>query len=105
MLPTSRLHHITVTDRDGKQIRGTVVYIQPKKERWREDHAAVHITTHDWIDPYRYEAIYTAPGHSFKGFFMAVSYKSDEKHGWLFKGTFEHVKEWSCGPYRSVVLH
>ena len=50
---------VTVTDRDGKQIRGTVVYIQPKKERWRVDHAIVHLTTNDWLDPYRYEAIYS----------------------------------------------
>lgn len=67
MFPTSRPHQITVTDRYGKQIRGTVTYIQPKAERWREDHAVVHITTSDWLVPYRYEAIYTAPGYSYKG--------------------------------------
>jgi hypothetical protein len=37
--------------REGKQIRGKVVYLQPKAERWREDHAGVHIVTSDWLDP------------------------------------------------------
>jgi hypothetical protein len=28
-------NHLTVTDQHGKQIRGRVVYLQPKAERWR----------------------------------------------------------------------
>jgi hypothetical protein len=34
-MTTPHNHYLTITDRDGKQISCTVVYIQPKEERWR----------------------------------------------------------------------
>ncbi len=85
-------HHITVTDNHGVTIRGTVVYIQPKEERWREDSAVVHIVTIDWLDPYAYPAIYTSPTQTVTGIFSVHSYIS-EGDQWRFMGTFERMQD------------
>lgn len=81
-------HHVTVTDRHGKQYRGKVVYLQPKAERWRPQSATVHIVTSDWLDPYGYDAIYTTPKKSFSGRYVLFAY-GDVDGCWLFKGVFD----------------
>src|SRR5215217_5679960 len=70
-------HYVTVTDRHGKQIRGKVVYIQPKEQRWREESAEVHIVTSDWLDPYVYPAVYIMPAQSVAGTYSVHSYISE----------------------------
>ncbi len=87
-MTTPTNHHMTVTDRSGKQIRGKVVYMQPKEERWREGSAVVHIVTSDWLDPYRYEAVYVTPVQSVAGTYTVVRYGEVDGQ-WLFIGTFE----------------
>jgi hypothetical protein len=45
---------------------------------------------------YEVEVLYAmkkAPKGSPAGAFLVVSYKLDQKHNWLFKGTLEPVKE------------
>jgi hypothetical protein len=80
-------HYVTVTDRRGKQIRGKVVYIQPKEQRWREESAEVHIVTSDWLDPYAYPAVYVMPAQSVVGTYAVHSYIS-EGDQWRFMGIF-----------------
>jgi hypothetical protein len=84
-------HHLTVTDQHGKQIRGKVVYLQPKAERWREQCAVVHIVSSDWLDPYGYDALYSTPTQSISGHYSLHSY-DDAEGQWLFKGTFDVVE-------------
>jgi hypothetical protein len=63
-------HFLSITDQCGENERGKVIYLQPKSERWREDHAVVHIVTSGWLDPYRHKAVYNTPKQSVSGFFM-----------------------------------
>ena len=88
MLPTESQHQLTVTNRNGTKVRGTVVYVQ----RIDDGIAEVHITTLDWLDAYRTPATYSTATQSVDGFYLPQSYEMDEKHGWLFKGTFERTK-------------
>ncbi len=81
-----------MTDQHSAQIRGKVVYLQPKAERWREANAGVHIVTRDWLDPYRYEAVYVTPVQSFAGTYTIVRY-SDAEGKWLFMGVFERATD------------
>lgn len=64
-MTTSANHHLTLTLRDGKTARATVVYLQPKGERWREQTATVHILCSDWLDPYAYMASRKLPLNGF----------------------------------------
>src|SRR5215217_2041745 len=88
-------HYVTVTDRHGKQIRGKVVYIQPKEQRWREESAEVHIVTSDWLDPYAYPAVYVMPAQSVAGTYAVHSYIR-EGDQWRFMGMFERAQEGSA---------
>ena len=80
-------HYVTVTGRHGQQIRGQVVYIQPKDQRWREESAVVHLVTSHWLDPYPYSAVYIMPAQSISGTYAVHSYISEGDH-WRFMGTF-----------------
>jgi hypothetical protein len=88
MLPTNHQHQLTVTNRYGAKVRGTVVYVQ----RIANGTAEVHFKTLDWLDPYRTPATYSTATQSVDGFYMPHAYELVEKHGWLFKGTFERAK-------------
>jgi hypothetical protein len=45
---------LSITDQRGENVRGKVVYWQPKAERWREARATVHIICTAWLDSYTY---------------------------------------------------
>jgi hypothetical protein len=90
MHPTN--HYVTITDRDGKQIRGKVVYIQPKEERWREHSGVVHIVTSDWLAPNTYPALYTSPTQSVSGTYSVHTYIGEDDQ-WRFMGTFDRAQE------------
>jgi hypothetical protein len=81
-------HHLTITTQYGKQIRGEVVYIQPTAPRSAE----VHILTIDWLDAYRFKAVYTTPTQSGSGFYSVHGYASADDQ-WLFRGTFERAQD------------
>jgi hypothetical protein len=51
-------HTLAIVGPNKTQIRAKVTYVQPASERWHPDHAPVHISTHEWLDPYRYPATY-----------------------------------------------
>ena len=84
-------HSITITDRHGKQLRGRVVYIQPKAERWQEDSAEVHIVTGDWLDCHVYPAVYVMPAQSVSGTYAVHSYIREDDL-WRFMGTFHRTE-------------
>ena len=89
MLPTKRQHQLTVTNRYGSKVRGTVVYVR----KIRDGEAEVHIRTHDWLEPYRTPATYSTATQSGDGYYLPLSYEMlDEKRSWLFKGTFERAE-------------
>ena len=46
------------------------------------------ITTSDWLEPYRYPAVYRTPTESYAGTYVVLSYKM-EGQDWLFRGVFE----------------
>lgn len=76
-----------VTDRTGHEIRGKVVYLQPKADRWREESAEAHITCLEWLDPYLHDAVYIMPAQSVAGTYSVHRYIS-EGNLWCFMGTF-----------------
>jgi hypothetical protein len=84
-------HYVTVTDRSGKQIRGQVVYIQPKAERWNEDSAVVHIVTSEWLEPSAYPGIYATPTLSVAGIYSVDGYIREDVQ-WRFMGTFNRAR-------------
>ena len=88
-MTTPTNHTVTITTQRGENVRGKVVYLQPKSERWRESDAVVHIVTRDWLDPYRHKAVYNTPKQSVAGFFMPYRYKITETQDYLFEGSFE----------------
>ena len=62
-----------VTLLDGGQVRGCVVFLQPKAERatsgTKDERAEVHRVWTDWLDPYAYKAIYSTPTEALAGTF------------------------------------
>ena len=83
--PTS--HYITITVAPGTKIRGKVVYVQPKAERWHPEHTLVHITSHDKLEAYGYAAEYNTLATTVQGTFMAHRYRI-EGDMYLYEGTF-----------------
>jgi hypothetical protein len=86
-------HHLTITLPNGKHVRGRVVYLQSKAERWRVQTAQVHILVSEWLDPHWYPALYATGTQSYSGQFMPHAYEMPTAHDWLFKGTFEEQTE------------
>jgi hypothetical protein len=52
-----------------------------------EEHALVHIMSHEWLEAFWYAAEYSTPTTTVQGTFMAHSYKI-ENDMYLFEGTF-----------------
>ncbi len=80
-------HYITITVAPGTKIRGKVVYVQPKTDRWHPEHALVHITSHDWLEAYGYAAEYSTLAKFEQGIFMPYRYRL-EGDDYLYEGTF-----------------
>jgi hypothetical protein len=93
--PAPHNHILSITARRGKQIRGEVIYAQPVAERATsgtdQDIAEVHITTCDWLEPYRYPAIYNTPKQSVAGIYAVYRY-SLEDGVYSFEATFAKTK-------------
>ena len=85
-------HNVTITNQYNRQIRGKVVYIQPKEERWREDRAVVHVVTRDWLDPYTYPAIYFSPTQTVSGTYTVHRYIREDDQ-WRLMGAFDRAPE------------
>lgn len=81
-------HYLTINDPHGKQIRATVVYLQPN-EVGRSQSAVVHIVTGAWLGPYSYEATYSTPSHSISGRYTLHGYSEAAAEQWLLIGTFD----------------
>ena len=62
-MTTPTNHTLSIPDQRGNQVRGKVVYLQPKSERWNERHALVHIVTSGWLDCWavKYRAMPSLP--------------------------------------------
>ena len=84
-------HHLTITDHNGKTIRGKVFYMQPQEERWHTDYAEVHFVTLEWLDTYRYQAVYVTLMQSTRSFFLVHNYQLVEGGAYLFEGPFERT--------------
>ncbi len=80
-------HHLAITDHHGKQIRGKVVYLQPKANRWRPHTAIMHIVCSDWLNLGAYPAIYVTPAQSTAGCYAVYAY-ADADGQWLLNGSF-----------------
>lgn len=90
MQPTD--HYLTITNRDGKQICGHVVYVQPQEERQRQRSAVVHLVTNDCLGPYVYSALYATASRALVGTYIVHGYVAAGDQ-WLFKGTFHRVED------------
>lgn len=88
-------HRLTITLREGKTARASVVYLQPKETRLREESAVVHVTCSEWLDPNWYSAIYVAGERSFGGQYLPHAYELGDKAGYKFMGTFERIQDGS----------
>jgi hypothetical protein len=86
-MTTSISHTLAIVGPNKTQIRSKVTYVQPSAERWRQDTAEVHISTHEWLDPYRYDATYNTPKASVAGSYTVHSYRS-EGGEYVYVGTF-----------------
>ncbi len=86
-MTTSTSHTLAIVGPNKTQIRAKVTYVQPASERWHPDHATVHISTHEWLDPYRYPATYNTPKASVAGSYTVHSYRS-EGGAYVYVGTF-----------------
>ena len=86
-------YQLTITDANGKQVRGKVVSLQPKHEQWHEGHTTVHIMTIEWLGPYRFPAIYRTPEQLVSGFFTIHHYQILGDGAYVFEGTFERASE------------
>src|SRR5687768_1838402 len=90
LTPTN--HHMTITDLRGRQVRSTVIYLQPKAERSLVDRAVVHVTASEWLDSYTYRAIYITPTQSTSGTYSVGGYATADDL-WVFKGTFTRAQD------------
>jgi hypothetical protein len=83
--------HLVIIDRHGAVIHGKVVYIQPVEDRWLEDTAEMHFMTSEWLEQYRYSAVYHTVTEAVSGFFTAYKSKQVEDNDYLYKGMFEKI--------------
>jgi hypothetical protein len=75
---------------DGKQIRGRIIYVQPKVERSLPRTANMNIVTHEWIEQDWHPASFTFAigGQTFRGRYFPASYKLVED-AYTYYGIFE----------------
>jgi hypothetical protein len=76
-MTTTTNHTLAIAGPNKTQLRAKVTYVQPVAERWHQATAEVHISTHEWLEPYRYPATYNTPKAAVVGSYTVHSYRSE----------------------------